>query len=87
MPIDGPVPGWIVSIVAAATLFVVMVDLGLAIVPREFRSVVDRPALLIRALFFPRVDRGVIALVVTRALDLMRQQSVTGQLLNYQVLI
>jgi hypothetical protein len=28
-----------------------MVDLGLAIVPREFRSVVDRPALLIRAVF------------------------------------
>ena len=45
MPIEGPVPGWILSIVAAATLFAVMFDLGLAIVPGEFRWVVQRPVL------------------------------------------
>ena len=51
MPIDGPIPGWILSIVAASTLFVVMFDLGLAIVPGEFRWVLRHPALLIKALF------------------------------------
>jgi len=72
MPIDGPVPGWILSIVAAATLFVVMFDLGLAIVPGEFRWVLHRPALLIKALFSVLIAVPVIALVVTRTLDLPR---------------
>ena len=37
MAITGPVPDWLLSAVAAATLFAVMFDLGLAIVPGEFR--------------------------------------------------
>jgi BASS family bile acid:Na+ symporter len=72
MPIDGPVPGWILSIVAAATLFTVMFDLGLAIVPGEFRWVVRRPALLLKGLFSVLIAVPVIALVVTRALELPR---------------
>src|SRR5436190_2423653 len=72
MPIDGPVPGWILSIVAAATLFVVMFDLGLTIVPGEFRWVVRHPALLIKPLFSVLIAVPVIALMVTRALDLPR---------------
>jgi len=72
MPIDGPVPGWIVSIAAVATLFAVMFDLGLAIVPGEFRWVLTRPALLLKALFSVLVAVPVIALVVTRALELPR---------------
>ena len=72
MPIEGPVPGWILSLVAAATLFAVMFDLGLAIVPGEFRWVVQRPVLLLKALFAVLVAVPVLALVVTRALDLPR---------------
>jgi len=72
MPADGLIPGWMLSIVAAATLFVVMFDLGLAIVPGEFRWVLRHPALLIKALFSVLIAVPVIALVVTRALDLPR---------------
>ena len=68
MPIDGPVPGWILSLVAAATLFVIMFDVGLAIAPGEFRWVVQRPSLLLKALFAVLVAVPVLALVVTWAL-------------------
>src|SRR6185369_16935938 len=50
----------------------VMFDLGLAIVPGEFRWVVRRPALLLKGLFSVLIAVPVIALVVTRALDLPR---------------
>ena len=72
MPIEGPVPGWILSLIAAATLFAVMFDLGLAIVPGEFRWVVQRPVLLLKALFAVLVAVPVLALVVTWAVDLPR---------------
>ena len=72
MPVDGPVPGWILSIAAGATLFAVMFDLGLAIVPGELRWVAQRPVLLVKALFAVLVAVPVLALVVTRALDLPR---------------
>jgi len=72
MPIEGFVPGWILSIVAAATLFTVMFDLGLAIVPGEFRWVVKRPALLLKGLFSVLIAVPVIALLVTRTVDLPR---------------
>ena len=45
MPISGPVPEWLLSAVAAATLFTVMFDIGLAIVLAEFR-VFDHEALV-----------------------------------------
>jgi BASS family bile acid:Na+ symporter len=76
MPIDGPVPGWILSIVAAATLFTVMFDLGLTIVPGEFRWVWQRPGLLLKGLFSVLVAVPAIALVVARALDLPRPAEV-----------
>jgi len=72
MPIEGPVPGSILSIVAAATLFAVMFDLGLAIVPGEFRWVVQRPVLMLKAVFAVLVAVPVLALVVTRGFDLPR---------------
>ncbi len=72
MPIEGPVPGWMLSLIAAATLFAVMFDLGLAIVPGEFRWVVQRPMLLLKALFAVLVAVPVLALVVTWAVDLPR---------------
>jgi len=76
MPIDGPVPGWILSIVAAATLFTVMFDLGLTLVPGEFRWVWQRPGLVLKGLFSVLVAVPVIALVVARALDLPRPAEV-----------
>jgi predicted Na+-dependent transporter len=76
MPIEGPVPGWALSIVAAVTLFTIMFDLGLAIVPGEFRWVVQRPALLLKALFSVLIAVPVLALVVARAFELPRAAEV-----------
>jgi BASS family bile acid:Na+ symporter len=76
MAIDGPIPGTILSIVAAATLFAVMFDLGVAIVPGEFRWVLSRPALLLKGLFSVLVAVPALALVLTRALDLPRAAEV-----------
>lgn len=76
MPIEGAIPGWLLSAAAAATLFVVMFDLGIAIVPGEFRWVLARPARLGKALFAVLFAVPVVALVVTRALDLPRHAEV-----------
>jgi BASS family bile acid:Na+ symporter len=76
MPIDGPIPGPLLSIVAAATLFAVMFDLGVAIVPGEFRRVLERPALLLKGLFSVLVAVPALALVLTRAFDLPRAAEV-----------
>lgn len=70
MPTDGPVPDWLFSIAAAATLFAVMFDLGVAIVPKEFRWVAEHPALLAKALFAVVLAVPAIAWIVCRALDL-----------------
>ena len=69
MPITGPVPEWLLSVVAAATLFTVMFDVGLAIVPSEFR-VVGR--VLPKALFAVIVAVPAIAWIVARVFDLPR---------------
>ncbi len=76
MPIEGPVPGTALSIVAVATVFTVMFDLGLAIVPGEFRWVAQRPLLMLKGLFSVLVAVPALALVVTRALDLPRAAEV-----------
>jgi BASS family bile acid:Na+ symporter len=72
MLIDGPVPDWLFSIAVATTLFAVMFDLGLAIVPGEFRWVVRRPALMAKAVFSVVIAVPAIAWIVCRALDLPR---------------
>ena len=51
MAIDGIVPAWLLSLVAAATLWAIMFDLGIAIVEGEFRWVIERPGLVMRVLF------------------------------------
>lgn len=51
MHTSGPIPDQFLTLVAAATVFVVMFDLGLGIVSREFRSVLKSPGLLLRGLF------------------------------------
>jgi BASS family bile acid:Na+ symporter len=72
MPASGPVPEWLLSIVAVATLFTIMFDLGLSIVPMEFRWVVQRPGQIARALFAVIVAVPAIAWIVARAVDLPR---------------
>ena len=72
MPVTGPIPNWVLSIAAAATIFTVMFGLGLEIAPGEFRWVWRRPGLMVKALFSVLVAVPVLALVVTRALDLPR---------------
>jgi BASS family bile acid:Na+ symporter len=72
MPVDGPVPGALLSLVAAATLFTIMFDLGLALVPGEFRWVARHPALILKGLFAVLIAVPVLALVLSRAFGLPR---------------
>lgn len=72
MPIDGPIPADLLTLIAAATVFAVMFDLGLGIVPREFRWVLQHPGLLLRGLFAVLVAVPVLALALVRAFDLPR---------------
>jgi len=72
MAIPGPVPEWLLSAVAALTLFAVMFDLGLIIVPGEFRWVAERPSLMAKALFAVVVAVPAIAWAVARVMDLPR---------------
>ena len=72
MPLAGPVPDWLLWTVAAATLFTLMFDVGLAVVPLDFRWVVERPGLFAKALFAVLVAVPVIAWIVGRALQLPR---------------
>ena len=76
MPVTGPVPGWLLSVVAAATLFTIMFDLGLAIVPGEFRWVRQRPGLMAKSLFCVLVAVPALAWLVARAFDLPRPAEV-----------
>jgi len=76
MPVTGVVPDWLLSAVAGATLFIIMFDLGLAIVPGQFRWVFTRPGLLARALFCVLVAMPALAWLVARLLDLPRAAEV-----------
>ncbi len=76
MPIDGIVPQWLFTIVAVATVFVIMFDLGLAIVPGEIRWVIERPGLMARSAFAVLVAVPALAWLVARALDLPRAAEV-----------
>jgi BASS family bile acid:Na+ symporter len=76
MSFGGVIPDWILSVTAAATLFVVMFDLGIAIVPVEFRWVIARPALLARALFCVLLAVPAIAWLVARVFDLPRNAEI-----------
>ncbi|HQR10588.1 MAG TPA: hypothetical protein PLW68_04595 [Casimicrobiaceae bacterium] len=76
MPIEGIVPGWLFSIVAAATLFTVMFDLGLTIAPGEFRWVRQRPGLILKGLFAVLVAVPALAWTVCRGLDIPRPAEV-----------
>jgi len=72
MPAAGPIPEDLLAVVAAATIFVVMLDLGLGIAAGEFRWVWRHPALVAKALFSVLVAVPALALAITSALDLSR---------------
>ena len=72
MPVDGVIPGQLLTLAAAATVFTVMLTLGLGIAIVEFRWVLAHPGLVVRGLFAVLVAVPAIALIVTRALDLPR---------------
>ena len=72
MPVTGPIPEWTISAAAVATVFTVMFDLGLAIVPGECRWVAQRPGLMLKALFSVLVAVPALAWLVVRTLDLSR---------------
>jgi bile acid:Na+ symporter, BASS family len=68
----GVVPEWLLSAVAVATLLTIMFDLGLAIVPGEFRWVAQRPGLLGKSLFAVLVAVPALAWLVVRLFELPR---------------
>lgn len=68
----GIVPEALMTVAAAATVFSVMFVVGLRIPFGEFRWVWDHPGLIARGLFAVLVAVPVVAIVVTRALDLPR---------------
>ncbi len=72
MPPGGAIPEQFLTIAAAATVFAVMFDLGLGIVPREFRWVWQHPGLILKGLFSVLVAVPALALLVTRAVDFPR---------------
>jgi BASS family bile acid:Na+ symporter len=69
---EGAIPEWVLSAAVVATVFVIMFDIGLAIVPGEFRWVWQRPGLMARALFAVLVAVPALAIAIARALDLPR---------------
>jgi BASS family bile acid:Na+ symporter len=73
MPIDGPVPERVLALFAAVTIFTVMFDLGMRIVPGEHGLGWRRARLLLKALFAVLVAVPAIALIAARALGLERE--------------
>jgi predicted Na+-dependent transporter len=69
---SGPIPEWVVTAVAAVTVFTVMFGLGLGIVVGELRWIWRQPGPMARGLFSVLVAVPAVALVITRALELPR---------------
>jgi BASS family bile acid:Na+ symporter len=68
----GPVPDWMLNVLAAGTVFTVMFSLGLGIAAGELKLIWQRPALMSRGLFSVLVAVPAVALLVTRFLNLPR---------------
>ena len=69
---SGPIPEWLVNVLAAGTVFTVMFSLGLGIAAGELRLTWRRPGLMARGIFSVLVAVPAAALLVTRFLDLPR---------------
>ena len=76
MPVAGAIPEWLLYGAAFATVFTVMFDLGLAIVPGDFRWAVARPGMMLKSLFPTLIAVPALAWIVARALDLPRAAEV-----------
>jgi BASS family bile acid:Na+ symporter len=76
MPVDGPIPESVFTLVAAATIFTVMFGLGLKIVPGERAWAWRHGALLLKGLFAVLVAVPAIAIVVAQALGFERHAEV-----------
>ena len=76
MPIDGPVPADLITPLAAVTLFVLMVHVGLGVVLTELRGLRSQGWLLGRALLCVLVVMPAIALVSARLFDLPREAAI-----------
>jgi len=72
MPIDGPVPAHVFTLIAAATIFAVMFDLGLQIAPGGDGWTWRRAKVLLKALFAVLVAVPAMAIVVAQAFSLDR---------------
>ena len=68
----GVVPEWLLTACIAVTVFTVMFGIGLGVAPGELGRLWRSPAPMVRGLFSVLVAVPVLALVITRALDLPR---------------
>jgi BASS family bile acid:Na+ symporter len=69
---SGPIPEWVLTAFAAVTVFTVMFTLGLGIAASELRWVWRHPGPIARGLFCVLVAVPVLALAITRWLELPR---------------
>lgn len=76
MPVDGPIPEQVFTLVAAATIFTVMFDLGLKIAAREYEWAGRHVGLLLKGVFAVLVAVPAMAVIVTQAFDLPRAATV-----------
>ncbi len=72
MPVEGPIPESVFTLVAAATIFTVMFDLGLRIAAREYEWAWRHLRLLLKGLFAVLVAVPAMAVIVTDAFGLPR---------------
>jgi BASS family bile acid:Na+ symporter len=76
MPIDGPFPADLISILAAVTLFVLMVHVGLGVALSELRGLRAQGRLLGRALLCVLVVMPLIALLSAQLFALPREAAI-----------
>lgn len=69
---NGPIPEWVLSAAAVATVFTVMFSVGLGIAAGDLRLAWQRPGLMLRGLFAVLVAVPALALIITRVLELPR---------------
>ena len=50
----GPIPEWVLSIVATATIFTIMFGVGIGVALADLRWIWQRPAPMLRALASPK---------------------------------
>ena len=72
IPVAGPIPEWMLTAIAAATIFAVMLDVGLGVALGEFRWILRHPALVAKSLFAVLIAVPALALLACRLLELPR---------------